>query len=139
MAAPPPADRNRGKLGARRATNQLVRRTANPVEPREHGFHVQRLTVVRRTAQREVALAQVEVIRGAGLHQTQRLNEFERRSGKGGVGRVADAQDDRASGRVNDSAVTGVAVSRSSPRSRRSGARSYTNGTQYQVILEPLT
>ena len=97
-----------GKLRARRATNQLVGRAADPIEPREHGFHVQRLAMVRRTAQREVALTQIEVIRGAGLHQTQRLNELERRAGEGGVGRVADAQDDRAGGRVNDSAVTGV-------------------------------
>ena len=69
---------------------------------------MQRLAVVGGTAQSEVTLAQIEVIRGPGLHQTQRLNELERRAGEGCVGRVADAHDDRASRCVDDSAVTGV-------------------------------
>ena len=55
-----------------------------------------------------VALAQIEVIRGASLHQTQRLGELERRTGKGRVGRITDAQDDCAGGGINDGTVTSV-------------------------------
>ena len=55
-----------------------------------------RLAAVRRTAERELLLAQPELLGGARLHDRQRLQRLYRRAGKNRSGHVARGKDRRA-------------------------------------------